>query len=274
MSIDSAAPPPPPGTLAAGVGADRSAPVSSGRNRPHHERAVLGSLPTGNRITGEQALARSRIVRRLRLILPIIAFGLLVAFLWRTGTKEEQDARLDDLTLDGVVAKEAVMTNPSFAGQDDDGQPFAITAASAQQDPTTEEVINLDTPRATLQDGVATTLATAKHGIYSENEKRLILTEDVFLEREIQGRTYVLRSPEATLTLNDEVVTSNSGVTGSTHDGSLSADSMRVFNEERRVIFEGNVRMKFEPSAVKSLSKTLAADKTKTPVSAKRPQKE
>jgi len=211
-------------------------------------------------------MARSRLVRRLRFILPVLAVVLIGLFILTSqNSNDDEAAFLDDLAVADVMTQEATVVKPTFAGIDNDGQPYEITAATATQDPNNDEIVALNDPRALLRDGNATTLATAKNGSFKSDDNILQLNENVTLERKISGSTYVLKSSEAVVAIEQKTVTSNSGVTGSADKGILSADSMEVFNDEGRIVFKGNVRMKFEPKAIGEISGLVTNEDTKKP---------
>lgn len=235
------------------------APLAEGR------RPRLEHLPSTRRLTGAQAQARSRNVRALRYILPAIAAILLIIFFIASQNKPPEDARLQDLALDDVMPEAGAMTNPTFAGVDTDGQPYKITASTAVQDQFSEKVVNLERPTATMSDGTNNTFATANKGQFRSEEKLLSLEDDVTLERVINGRTYTLRSPAAIVSIDGETVTSESGVTGQSEQGKIRADQVQVFNGERRVVFKGNVLMKFEPGAAREVSNALRSNADDAP---------
>ena len=63
---------------------------------PAPKRRVLDTLPMQARTTGDQAAARSRLVRRLRVILPITALVLVAAFFFNTQSNSVDEAFLKD----------------------------------------------------------------------------------------------------------------------------------------------------------------------------------
>ncbi|MEM1192943.1 MAG: LPS export ABC transporter periplasmic protein LptC [Pseudomonadota bacterium] len=231
----------PPSPSMAGARPDAGSRAGTGRG------PRLENLPTARRLTGAQAEARSRTVRVLRYVLPGLAVILLIIFFVASQNKPEDNTRLEDLALDEVMPEAGAMTNPTFAGIDDDGQPYKITAATAIQDRESDKVVILESPSATISDGNDDMLARANRGQFKSEEKLLSLEDDVTLERVINGRNYVLRSPAAIVSIDGETMTSESGVTGQSDQGKLRADKVEIFNGERRVIFRGNVLMKFEP---------------------------
>ena len=56
---------------------------------------VLSSLPSRARTTNDKAAARSRMVKRLRIALPVLALVLVAAFLFNTTRQQADDAFLD-----------------------------------------------------------------------------------------------------------------------------------------------------------------------------------
>ncbi len=221
---------------------------------------VLDSLPTHARTTGEQAIARSRLVKRLRLALPILALILIAAFLFNTGSRTVDTTFLDDFKQMQASTDELRMANPRFAGIDGQGRPFEITADAAKQNPGNRDVVELEMPRAVQGHAGEETVVTADKGVYSAETSILDLSNGVRLEHQIGADIYVLRSPEATISIKDEVVTSNAGILGASQDGgSLKADQMKAYKADDRVVFKGNVSMRIFPKPAKKKNETDTA---------------
>ncbi len=209
---------------------------------------ALDSLVFRSRTTGEDAAARSRFVRRLRIALPILAVLLIVAFIFNTRSNPVDQAFLDDFKTITASTEELRMANPRFAGVDDKGKPFEITAISASQDPATKDVIQLESPRAVQGGNGEASVVTAESGLYRSEDNILTLNRSVTLEHALGADTYVLRAPVATVLIKDQIVTSDAGVGAEGPDGAtLQADRMKAFREDGRVVFEGNVSMRIYP---------------------------
>lgn len=220
---------------------------------PLAPRKRMESLPTRARTTGDQAAARSRLVRRLRIALPILALVLVAAFFFNTQSNQVDEAFLDDFKDISASAEELRMASPRFAGIDDKGKPFEITAEAALQNTSAKDVVSLDRPRAVQGADSDSTTVTAHKGLYRQDVNILELSEDVTLQHYVGADAYVFRSPSATVSIKDEVVTSDTGVGGEGSEGStLSADRMKAYNAEGRVVFEGNVRMRILPKGAKT----------------------
>lgn len=226
-------------------------------NDPEPQRGVsvrgdkaLDTIEFGSRTTGEQAAARSRLVRRLRIALPILAVVLLMAFIFNTQSNSVDQAFLDDFKTIAESTDELRMANPRFAGVDEKGKPFEITAEAASQDPNAKDIIQLERPRALQGGDDEASLVTAANGVYRSDENILFLNQDVTFEHELGAATYVLKSPEATVSIKDQIVTSDAGVGAEGPDGAaLRADRMSAYRADGRVVFEGNVSMRLYPKS-------------------------
>ncbi|WP_411819835.1 LPS export ABC transporter periplasmic protein LptC [Hyphococcus formosus] len=217
------------------------------------QRRVLDSLPMEARTTGDQAAARSRLVRRLRVILPITALVLVAAFFFNTQSNTVDDAFLEDFKDISASAEELRMASPKFVGTDGSGKPFEISADTALQHTSEKDTIELEKPRAVQGENSETTVVTAEKGVYRTETKVLELRDSVTLEHEVGDEIYIFRTPAATVSIDDEIVTSDTGIGGSGPDGrALKADKMKAYNSEGRVVFEGNVHMRIYPKNVTS----------------------
>jgi len=144
------------------------------------------------------------------------------------------------------------MANPRFAGIDNKGKPFEITALTARQNTNVKDVVALDRPRAVQGEGQGenegSTIVSADKGVYRSDVNILELNDDVTLQHEVGADTYVFRSPAATVSIKEEIVTSDSGVGGAGPEGrELTAERMKAYNADGRVVFEGNVHMRIYP---------------------------
>jgi|GEM_PF-1146171 len=214
------------------------------------QRRILEHLPSQQRTTNEQALARSKLVRRLRIALPVLAVVLIGAFFLNTRSNQVDEAFLEDFVNLEVTPDELEMANPRFAGIDEKGQPFEITAEAATRTPDADEVVSLNRPRAVTQGSHEQTVVFANSGLYRSNEKILELEDEVTLEHVIGSDNYVLRTPAATVLIDEDRVESDRGVEGEGPGGNtLSADKMKAYENEGRIVFEGNVKLKIHRNA-------------------------
>ncbi|WP_428408574.1 LPS export ABC transporter periplasmic protein LptC [Hyphococcus sp.] len=211
-------------------------------------RRALDSLPSQARTTGDKAAARSRLVRRLRIALPILALVLVAAFLFNTRSNDVDDAFLDDFKDIDASAEELSMASPRFAGIDNKGKPFEITAEAARQNTNVKDVVSLERPHAVQGVNNGSTVVSADKGVYRSDVNILELEDQVTLQHEVGSEVYIFRAPSATVSIKDEIVTSDTGVGGEGPDGrELTAERMKAYNADGRVVFEGNVHMRIYP---------------------------
>lgn len=151
-----------------------------------------------------------------------------------------------------AAAEELKMANPRFAGVDGDGVPFEITADFAVQEPEGRERVMLENPRAIQGGDDEKSIVTAKSGLYASETNILELSDGVQLDRQIGSDVYIFNSPAATVMIEDELVTSDSGIGGKGPNGELlSADRMKAYNSDGKIVFEGNVSMRIYPDKTK-----------------------
>ena len=206
-------------------------------------------------MTGEEAQARSRMVRRLRIALPVGALFLIGLFFVNAGRNAPEPVFLDEFKDVTATAEDLRMKNPTFSGIDAKGKPFDITAEAAIQSPETDKIVDLEFPRAVTRSDDETSVVTAKAGQFRSEENLLFLREDVRFEHEIAGENYVLITPAAKVAIDQETVESDTGVNGMGPDGStLRADTMHADNGSGVIRFEGNVSMRIYPSDEAGLS--------------------
>ena len=235
--------------------------VKHERGKPIAGRQALNHLDFRTRTTSDAAKARSRQVRRLRLALPLVAIVLVFAFVVNTRSNNVDRTFLEDFKDLSARTDELRMANPRFAGVDENGKPFEITALAAKQDPQKRDVVELEKPRAVQGADDEKTIVTAENGVYMSDENILELSEGVQLEHDIAAGRYILTASAATVSIKDEVVTSDAGIGGTGPEGeALRADRMTAYKADGRVVFEGNVSMRIYPK-----SSNPAEDQTSAP---------
>ncbi len=210
---------------------------------------VLETLPSKQRTTSTQAAARSLMVRRLRVALPVLAMVLVIAFF----ATSRRDGGVDEVFLEDfknldAAPQELQMASPTFEGIDGKGKPFEITAAEANRQAENQKLIDLKNPRAVTDSRGEKTIVEANKGAYASDEKRLELSDAVTLKHAVGAETYTFNTTAATVLLDVEEVQTDVEVTGANASGdTLRADRMRAYQSEGRVVFEGNVKMKIMP---------------------------
>ena len=147
-----------------------------------------------------------------------------------------------------VLSKNRVATAPErmrvtralYRGEDNDGQPFALSANSAVQARSSDPVVKLDTlaARIALQGGPAT--LTAPTGAYNTQNETVALTGPVAF-RSTDG--YAIDTRDVDLDMKTRMLASRNPVTGQMPLGHFSADSMHADLDNRTVVLEGRARL-------------------------------
>ena len=214
-------------------------------------RGALDNLTIRRRTTGEAATARAHLMRRLRIALPVVALLLVVAFMLNTKTSGVDDAFLEDFADIEATTQNLSSLRPQFSGVDADGNPYEITADSASQKPENREVVDLFQPRAVTSGGEKQSIVEAEAGVFNTQDKRLVLKDGVTFDHVIGRDNYVLKTPTATVSIDDQTLVSDKGIEGEGPGGSiLRAERMRANNRDGVVIFEGDVSMRLYPKQI------------------------
>ncbi|MCA8889820.1 MAG: LPS export ABC transporter periplasmic protein LptC [Parvularculaceae bacterium] len=218
------------------------------RSAPRTATGMLESLTIRRRTTGEAAAARAMLMRRLRIILPAIAVGLIAIFFLNTRSTQSDEAFLNDFANLEATPQSLQTSNLRFSGVDAQGNPYEITAQSTTQRANADKVIDLEKPRAVTAGDAKSSVVEAAAGTFDSQSKLLELDDGVTFEHTIGRDNYVLKTPTATVSIDDQTVVSGEGVIGDGPGGSsLKADAMNANNRNGLIVFEGNVSMRLYP---------------------------
>lgn len=201
--------------------------------------AIIPTTPPGRRADFDRWKRRSRLVRRLRILLPALIALIFVAMLatvaWRS------------LTSGPAAAKETNqpirLTNPRFVGRDEKGRAFVLTAVSATRDAQEYQRVHLDRPNLVLDEqGPDPMRITAHAGTYNEGDRKLEVHGGVRLSSS-KGAFDTAHSLFDTRT--GELVGSGP-IQGSGAIGEITAQSYGVYGKGERMVFDGGVHTRFD----------------------------
>ncbi len=184
--------------------------------------------------------AYSLFVRWMRLILPLIAIGI-VGLLMAWPRVEETMAPVPKEAIIPQTIGKNELVNPRFESEDEKSQPFTVTANRAVQSAKNPDVLILDHPVADiiLQDG--TWLAVeAKRGAYRQESEKLLLEENVKLFHD-QG--YELKTAKLVVDMKSRQAWSDQDVYGQGPAGTLEATGMQAHSDKGLLIFTGPVKL-------------------------------
>ncbi|OCW57281.1 LPS export ABC transporter periplasmic protein LptC [Hoeflea olei] len=196
-----------------------------------------------------RAVRHSRLVRVLKILLPVLAGLIVLAFVavsW-VGSLGPEGVGIESVSLrDGKI----VMQNPVMSGQASDARPYTMQAARAIQDLDTPDVIVLEEIVADLPvaDGDKAVLNAAS-GIYNRTAETLVFDKPFTVSTEA-GMRAELKSADIDIAAGEmrtsEPVAVRSG------EASVVAQSMEMQDKGRVIVFKDKVRMTINPSALKS----------------------
>ena len=184
----------------------------------------------------------SRFVGMMKLLLPLLALGLVVAVvIWPNELREATGFHLDYVSTDDGGAAELTMLRPRYLGTDARNRPYVVTAARATQDPKDQRIITLMQLQAdmAMADGRWFTIL-ADSGVFDQQRHQLRLNGSINL---VSDQGYEFNAQVADIDLNSGRAVSDKPVAGQGPFGTLRADRLEVENFGRRLIFQGNVRM-------------------------------
>jgi lipopolysaccharide export system protein LptC len=189
----------------------------------------------------------SRIVRWLRIILPLAALALLLAVFLLPRELLVGRIGLSGLSFD--PGQGLRLESPRFSGTTPDGQPFAVTADWALPDAPDPTRIDLG-PLAgefVVEPGQTVRL-TAEAGEYRPKDGLLSLDGGVVVTT---SDGYRMTAARARADIDARTLRVEGPVAGEGALGRIEADSMRAVQRdgENHVWFEGNVRVRIVPGA-------------------------
>lgn len=183
----------------------------------------------------------SKFIRRMRLVLPMIALGVVAVILaWSTIDSSivlEQTGAEDGSES---IGKNEVLS-PRFESQDDRSRPYTITAKRAVQGETNEDMVILEDPQAMIQLTEQTNLQmNASQAAFSQKEKKLLLDGKVTL---LFADEYYAETPMLHVDLNQHVTWTDSAVTAYGPAGTVNAAGLRGWVDSGILRLTGPARL-------------------------------
>ncbi len=197
--------------------------------------AILNS--TGRaRANALQTETYTKIIRRLRIILPLLAIGIIaVVFTWDTLDNYQTAPREITAEIRDNVKNELI--SPRYQGVDEKNRPFTVTADLARQSNQEDDFIALENPQAKMKlDETSWIALRAASGNYNQENQVLLLREDVML---FNDRGFRLNTAFLEVDIDQGLATAETSVTAEGPDKSLQAAGMRGNLQENHLFFTG-----------------------------------
>ena len=190
-----------------------------------HADFAIGDASRARADAFGRAERHSRRVRRLKVVLPLLAVAMAVGFVGYSFLSTPSSVAVE---TEGSAFAEGklVMASPKLEGFTKDGRPYSVTAARATQDFDKQGIINLDGIDAKMpveKDNWAR--VEAKSGVYDRTANTLDVPTDILVTT-TDGMIAKLKS--AFLDIGKGSLKSITPVDIQSHGSRITADSMAV----------------------------------------------
>lgn len=213
-----------------------------------HDTQDLYTPPPGKRAYNP---AYSRIIRRVRLILPILALIIVgVIFTWgnmndtrvmpvQNQNQNQNQGQGQGQTQADITKNE--LTSPRFESRDEKAQPYTITADRATQSRDQDDLIELENPVGDilLNDGHWLALK-AQSGRFSQDSQHLDLTGNVQI---FHDAGYQMNTEKLFIDLKANHATSDAMIEGHGPAGTLKATGLKADRTAQTLRFFGPARL-------------------------------
>jgi len=195
-----------------------------------------------------RAASHSRRVRLLRWLVPAVAAGALVGVAGVMAISRIALPGIDvDLASSAIVDGKLVIAEPRLDGFTPDQRAYSVSARSATQeigaDPLTLQELRADVE---LEDGT-TAFLSAENGVFNPADNSLVLGERALLET-TGGVRAIFSDAEVDLATGDLVVRDTVEI--EQPGMRIIADRLTVEGHGKRLVFENNVNVMIEPTAI------------------------
>ncbi len=192
----------------------------------------------------QAARRHSRLVRRLRVVLPTAGLLVIVAFVAATHLALPESLDLSVARL-SVTRNSIIMDKPHITGFDADKREYAVTADRAIQALTNPSAVRLENIAATVKvAGQGTALISADSGDFDNQESTLKLFGGIAVD---SSQGYSLRMSDADIDLRAGTMTSANPVTVGYEDSTTTGGSISVSGGGQVIVLGGGVRTTLMP---------------------------
>jgi len=188
-----------------------------------------------------QARSHTRLVRVLRIALPLLALGV-GAFYFHSPRISvsigDLEASVGSITIDKGKLR---MLNPKLEGANDKQGTYTVTAKYAEQEVANPDIIHLIDIKAQINNAKkGWSRLSAPKGIFETKTEMLELIGDI---RTAQSGGMTARLTRASIDMKTQTIVSNEPVDVDFLNGTVRSETMTIHTEEKRVIFRNNVRV-------------------------------
>jgi lipopolysaccharide export system protein LptC len=228
---------------------ERKASALAQSIEPTEHDFAIGDAAHARADAFSRAEKHSRRVRRLKVVLPLLAVVLAAGFVGYSFVSTPSPVAIE---TEGSAFTEGklVMNSPKLEGFTQDGRPYSVKAARATQDFDKQDIISLDGIDAKMPiEAENWARVEATSGVYDRTANTLDVPTDILVTT-TDGMVATLKS--AFLDIANGSLKSTTPVDIQSHGSRITADSMAVLENGKRVIFETRVRVYIDPVQLKA----------------------
>ena len=182
---------------------------------------------------------RSRLIRRLRVLLPLAIGAILVGMAGFVVQTSLRGAAVKPADPDTPIQ----LVNPRFLGRDDKGRAYVLTAKTAVRDPNDYQRVLLNTPMLILdEEGEHPMHLSARSGVYREDRRMLNLDGGVRLN----GDDISFSTVSSIFNTATGELEGLGQIQGAGPLGEIIAKSYGVYDKGERMVFRGGVHTRVE----------------------------
>lgn len=195
----------------------------------------------------EPVLGYTRVVFATKYLLLLLATILILALILLPLFNNVQDNfRISFDSVEGVVgSKESKMINPRFQGVDKDNQTYTVTASSATKQADETMTLADINSNIDLKDGTRVEMK-ANSGKVNHTEKSLELFDKVHVNT---NDGYEADTDYVFVNLENKSAYGEKPIKAKTEFAVLNADTFNITENGNRILFKGNVKIKFDQNA-------------------------
>ncbi len=214
---------------------------------PPRRRIHYDPNQVGGEAAYQAARRHSRLVGRLKFILPALAVGGAVVF-WASAQIIPSDlANLISMASIDVKSNSVVMDKPHISGFEGTRRAYEVKADSATQSLSDPKVLTFNAINAHIGlDGAGVATVDAKTGIYNGNNNTLQLKDGISIQT---TNGYSAAIEAAAVDLAKGTLLSSHPIEIRTREGTLRANSMKVGDRGKHITFRGGVSVTYLPPA-------------------------
>jgi lipopolysaccharide export system protein LptC len=210
------------------------------------DAAIVDEVAPARRTLANVNRGYSRFVGLAKRTLPVVAvILLLIVAVWPKLQGEIVKLQINLPRLDPREAQDLRMVNARYTGLDRQSRPFVITAETARQNPSADQLVALEGPKGDLTSGSGSWFElTAFSGLYQPDTQLLDLFGNVQLFQD-KGNEFHTDSAHVDMTRGN--AEGDEPVEGQGPFGHVRGQGFRIRDRGDVIIFTGHARLDLQP---------------------------